>query len=105
MPALFGSNSGGQSGWGARNTGLPVSPTGNVWVNDVFYDPSNPLIAYATSYQPSYLFKSVNADVDPAGSDIRGRAAAAIRSLSAGDRDDGRGWTHPLRHQHERKCF
>lgn len=57
---LFGSTSGGQS-WFPRNTGLPVSASGNVSVSWVAYDPVNPLIVYAASVSPSYLFRSTDA--------------------------------------------
>jgi uncharacterized protein (TIGR03437 family) len=57
---LFGSNSGGQV-WGARNTGLPVSATGSAFATSVFYSPVNPLIAYATTSMPAYLFASADA--------------------------------------------
>jgi uncharacterized protein (TIGR03437 family) len=57
---LFGSTDGGRS-WYPRNTGLPVSASGSVSVSTVFYDPADPLIAYAASRNPSYLFRSTDA--------------------------------------------
>jgi uncharacterized protein (TIGR03437 family) len=57
---VFGSGTGGQSGWGPSNSGLPVSPSGYPSVLNVFFDPANPLIAYAVSNSPSYLFKSLD---------------------------------------------
>ena len=57
---LFGTTSGGQE-WAPRNVGLPVSASGYVSVTSVLFDPGNPLIAYATTNNPSYLFKSTDA--------------------------------------------
>ncbi len=57
---LFGTTTGGQE-WGPRNVGLPVSASGNVSVSSVFFDPANPLIAYATTNNPSFLFQSTDA--------------------------------------------
>jgi uncharacterized protein (TIGR03437 family) len=57
---LFGSTTGGED-WYPRHTGLPVSASGQVSVSSVFYDPANPLIAYAITNNPSYLFKTQDA--------------------------------------------
>ena len=57
---LFGTDSAGQN-WGARNTGLNVSASGFVSVAAAFYHPLNPLIAYAVTSGPSYLFASSDA--------------------------------------------
>jgi uncharacterized protein (TIGR03437 family) len=57
---LFGSNSAGQF-WGERNSGLAVSRSGYVRVTSVFYHPANPLIAYATTADPGYLYASSDA--------------------------------------------
>lgn len=57
---LFGTDSGGEF-WGARTTGLNVSGSGFVSVASVFYNPVNPLIAYAVTSGPSYLFVSADA--------------------------------------------
>jgi uncharacterized protein (TIGR03437 family) len=57
---LFGTDSGGES-WGERNTGLNVSASGYVSVASAFYNPVNPLIAYAVTSGPSYLFASADA--------------------------------------------
>jgi uncharacterized protein (TIGR03437 family) len=60
VTGIFGTDSAGQF-WGSANSGLPVSPSGYPSVSNVFYDPVNPLIVYATSISPSYLFKSTDA--------------------------------------------
>jgi uncharacterized protein (TIGR03437 family) len=57
---LFGTNGAGQL-WGQRNTGLNVSGSGYVSVVNVFYNPVNPLVAYAVTSGPSYLFASSDA--------------------------------------------
>lgn len=57
---IFGTDSHGEF-WGARNTGLPVSATSFVWATNVFYKPTNPYIAYATTNSPSFLFTSADA--------------------------------------------
>lgn len=57
---LFGTDSAGES-WGARTTGLNVSGNGFVSVASVFYNPVNPLIAYAVTSGPSYLYASADA--------------------------------------------
>ncbi|HLK63647.1 MAG TPA: SBBP repeat-containing protein [Bryobacteraceae bacterium] len=57
---LFGSDSGGEF-WGPRDTGIPVSGSGSVWASNVFYDPVNPLIAYATTSNPAYFLASADA--------------------------------------------
>jgi uncharacterized protein (TIGR03437 family) len=57
---LFGSNAAGQL-WGERNSGLAVSRSGYVRVSSVFYHPTNPLIAYATTTDPGYLYASSDA--------------------------------------------
>jgi uncharacterized protein (TIGR03437 family) len=57
---LYGTDSAGQM-WGQRNTGLNVSASGYVSVASVFYNPVNPLIAYAVTSGPSYLFASSDA--------------------------------------------
>ena len=57
---LYGTDSAGEF-WGARNTGLNVSASGFVSVASAFYNPVNPLIAYAVTSGPSYLFASSDA--------------------------------------------
>jgi uncharacterized protein (TIGR03437 family) len=57
---LFGSTDGGHS-WYPRGAGLTVSLSGNVATSWVAYDPNNPLIAYAITSNPSYLFRSTDA--------------------------------------------
>jgi uncharacterized protein (TIGR03437 family) len=57
---LYGTDSAGEI-WGNRNTGLNVSASGFVSVASVFYNPINPLIAYAVTSGPSYLFASSDA--------------------------------------------
>ena len=57
---LFGTDSGGEF-WGQRTTGLPVSASGYVSASWVSYSPSNPLIAFAVTSNPSYLFASRDA--------------------------------------------
>jgi uncharacterized protein (TIGR03437 family) len=57
---LFGSDSAGQL-WGERNSGLAVSRSGYVRVSSVFYHPTNPLIAYATTIDPGYVYASSDA--------------------------------------------
>ncbi len=57
---LYGTDSAGQF-WGGRNTGLNVSASGFVSVASVFYNPVNPLIAYAVTSGPSYLYASSDA--------------------------------------------
>jgi uncharacterized protein (TIGR03437 family) len=57
---LFGTDSGGEF-WGQRHTGLPVSASGFVSVSSVFYSPTDPLLAYATTSAPSFLAKSTDA--------------------------------------------
>ncbi len=57
---LFSTDSAGQL-WGGRNTGLNVSASGYVSVASAFYNPDNPLIAYAVTSGPSYLFASSDA--------------------------------------------
>jgi uncharacterized protein (TIGR03437 family) len=57
---LFGSDSAGQF-WGERNTGLAVSRSGYVRVSSVFYHPTNPLIAYAATVDPGYVYASSDA--------------------------------------------
>jgi uncharacterized protein (TIGR03437 family) len=57
---LFGTDSAGEI-WGARTTGLNVSASGFVSVASVFYNPINPLIAYAVTSGPSYLYASADA--------------------------------------------
>src|SRR6185369_11817198 len=57
---LYGTDSGGQF-WGARTAGLNVSASGYVSVASAFYNPGNPLIAYAVTSGPSYLFASSDA--------------------------------------------
>ncbi len=57
---LFGTDSGGEF-WGARTTGLNVTGNGFVSVASAFYNPINPLIAYAVTSGPSYLYTSSDA--------------------------------------------
>ena len=57
---LYSTDSAGQL-WGGRNTGLNVSASGFVSVASAFYSPVNPLIAYAVTSGPSYLFASSDA--------------------------------------------
>jgi len=57
---LYGTDSAGQI-WGERNTGLNMSASGYVNVVSVFYNPVNPLIAYAVTGGPSHLFASSDA--------------------------------------------
>jgi uncharacterized protein (TIGR03437 family) len=57
---LFGTDSGGEF-WGARTTGLNVAGNGFVSVVSAFYHPLNPLIAFAVTSGPSYLYTSVDA--------------------------------------------
>ena len=57
---LFGTDSAGEL-WGARTTGLNVAGNGFVSVVSVFYNPINPLIAYAVTSGPSYLYTSADA--------------------------------------------
>ena len=57
---VFGSDSGGQDGWGERNTGLAVSASGFVMASWVSFRPVNPLVAYATTSSPSYLYASAD---------------------------------------------
>jgi hypothetical protein len=57
---LYGTDSAGES-WGERNTGLNVSASGYVNVVSVFYNPVNPLLAYAVTSGPSRLSASSDA--------------------------------------------
>ena len=57
---LFGTDSAGEF-WGDRNTGLEVSASGYVSVVSVFYNPVNPMFAYAITSGPSHLFASSDA--------------------------------------------
>lgn len=57
---LFFSSDAGAT-WGFHNSGLPVSGDGYPWINSVFFNPNDHLIAYAVTNQPSYVFKSVDA--------------------------------------------
>ena len=85
---LFGSDSGGQLGWGLRDTGLPVSGSGDVWATtSAFYSAGNPYIAYATSNNPSFLFESTDAEIrGRAGSYVSGRTTGADGPVSTGSR-------------------
>ena len=57
---MFGSTDGGQS-WYPRNDGLAVSGGNFVSASTVQYHPTNPMIAYAATSEPNYLYRSTTA--------------------------------------------
>ena len=91
---VFGSDSGGQDGWGERNNGLAVSASGFVMASWVSFSPVNPLVAYATTRKYLAAFKS----------NLSGRTGAADRPFSSDCRYVKPGWRHSVRRRRKRNA-